>query len=125
MATKQQNWGEIGAAKRAALLASIPPEWIIPKHAMPTDDVYDLTTFRESSGLFTEEEIKITEATVVELVDNLSKAKWSAERVATAFCKAATIAHQLVSPRSSNLLEYCSLFANGFVDKLLDRDTFS
>jgi amidase len=97
MTTTESNWEEIAAVKRAALLASIPSEWLIPTHSLPSEDEYDLTKFRVSSGFFTEEEIKITEATLYELADKIRRREWSAERVVTSFCKAAAVAHQLVS----------------------------
>jgi amidase len=97
MATNKHDWQDIAAAKRASLLASIPSEWLIPKDALPADDVLDVTTFRESSGLLTAKELTITAATAKEIVENLSKGTWTAESVASAFCKAAAIAHQLVS----------------------------
>src|ERR1700694_2062551 len=31
MKTVKQDWQEVAAAKRASLLASIPPKWLIPK----------------------------------------------------------------------------------------------
>ena len=97
MATNKQGWQEISAAKRASLLASIPYEWLIPKNALPADDVLDVTTFRESSGLLTAKELAITAASAKEIVGNISKGTWTAESVTSAFCKTAAFAHQLVS----------------------------
>ena len=97
MSATKQDWQEIAAAKRASLLASIPSEWIIPKNATPVEDVLDLIAFRVSSGLLTAKELIITAAGAEEIVENISVGTWTAENVACAFCKAAAIAHQLVS----------------------------
>jgi amidase len=97
MTTTKQNWQDVAAAKRAATLASIPKEWLIPSNLMPADDVLDVTTFPKTSGLFTEEELKITAASASEIVDQISKKVWTAEKVTLAFCKTASVAHQLVS----------------------------
>lgn len=96
MAAPKQNWQEVAAAKRASLLASIPKEWLIPRDLMPGPDVLNIMDFRKSSGIFTEEELEITEATALGITDKISKSLWRAEQVASAFCKAAAIAHQLV-----------------------------
>lgn len=100
MEDAKQGWQEAAAAKRVALQASIPPEWLIPKHTLPTEHFLDVTGFRESSGLLTDEEIQITDAGAVDIVEKISKRLWSAEEVTLAFCKAAAIAHQLVDPQS-------------------------
>jgi amidase len=96
MAEPKQSWQEIAAAKRASLLASIPPEWLIPKDLFPAEHVLDVTGLRTTSGLLTRREIEITDAGAVEIVTQISKGAWRAEEVALAFCKAAAIAHQLV-----------------------------
>jgi amidase len=96
MAAAKQNWQDIAAAKQASLLSSIPAEWLIPKELMPAEDVLDVTTFPKSSGLFTLEELQIIAAGVVEIIEQISHKKWSAQEVTRAFCKAAAVAHQLV-----------------------------
>jgi amidase len=96
MVDAKHDWQEAAAAKRAALLATIPTEWLIPKEILPAESVLDVTNFRKTSGLLTDKEIQITDAGAVDIVDKISKRLWSAEEVAVAFCKAAAIAHQLV-----------------------------
>lgn len=105
MAANRQDWQEIAAAKRASLLASIPSEWLIPKDALPADDVLDVTTVRKSSGLLTAKELTITAAGVKEIVENISKGTWTAQSVASAFCKAAALAHQLVSQEPGSAMK--------------------
>jgi amidase len=96
MVATKQDWQETAAAKRASLLASLPSQWVIPQESLPPEGVLNVTTFPKSSGLFTNKEIQMTAAGVVDIVDRISKGIWRAEEVTVAFCKAATVAHQLV-----------------------------
>ncbi|EEP83009.1 conserved hypothetical protein [Uncinocarpus reesii 1704] len=93
----------ISAAKRAALLASIPPEWIIPADILPPASQSDVTSFPEASGWFTPAELKITAAPALEILQNTRSGVWSAEAVARAFCKRAAAAHQLTNCLSETL----------------------
>jgi amidase len=102
MADTKQDWQEAAAAKRASLLASIPSEWLIPEETLPADSVLDITSFRKTSGLFTDAEIQITEAGASLISGHISHHIWSAEKVTLAFCKAAAIAHQLVGQDSGS-----------------------
>ena len=115
MTSIKESWQDVAAAKRAATLASIPAEWQIPAHLMPADDVLDVTTFPQTSGLFTKEELEITAAGASEIVRQISNKKWTAEKVALAFCKAASVAHQLVciAPRYLDL----KMTINSLVDR--------
>lgn len=107
--TPQKSWQETAAAKRASLLASLPSEWLIPTDIIPAERVLDVTTFPQTSGLFTEEELAITGAGATQIIANISKGLWSAEKVASAFCRAATTAHQLVR-QLNHSVHYSSFF---------------
>lgn len=89
-------WEAIGAAKREALLASIPSEWIIPADIFPPDSQLDVTSFPEQSGWFTPLELEITKTPAREILQKTTSGTWSAEAVTRAFCKRAAAAHQLV-----------------------------
>jgi len=91
-----EKWEEIAAAKREALLASIPKEWHIPADVKPPDSQNDVTTFPRDSGWFTLKELEITSKSAAELIEKLAKGKWTSEEVTLAFCKRASAAHQLV-----------------------------
>lgn len=92
----KETWQEIGAKKRAALLASIPKEWIVPQDLLPPDSQDDVTTWPEESGWFTAEELAITGLTASELVPKLASGALKSVDVTKAFCKRAAAAHQLV-----------------------------
>ena len=111
MTGSKASWQDVAAAKRAATLASIPTKWLIPAGLIPSEDVFDVTTFPESSGLFTKEELEVTAASASRIVAQISKKVWTAEGVTMAFCKAASIAHQLVTSIRTVLefSEHCRL----------------
>lgn len=90
------TWEKIGAKKRQALLASIPSEWLIPAELLPADTEDDVTTWPETSGWFTDDELAITNSSASELVPQLAEGKLTSEAVTRAFCKRAAAAHQLV-----------------------------
>lgn len=97
MAISSTNrWEDIAAAKAAALLATIPPEWVIPKALEPSSKELDVTTFPKASGWFTPLELEITSSTSSEILSKVREGKWTAKAVTSAFCKRAAVAHQLV-----------------------------
>ncbi|KAI0147190.1 amidase [Xylariaceae sp. FL1272] len=89
------NWAELAAKKRQELLDSIPEEWRIPKHLLPPETQKDVTTFPETSGWFTKEELDITSLNAIELIARLQNGELKSETVTRAFCKRAAAAHQL------------------------------
>lgn len=91
------TWEVKAAEKRAQLEASIPDEWRVPAHLLPPESQDDVTTWPETSGWFTPEELAITNQTAVELLPKLASGQLRSEDVTRAFCKRAVAAHQLVS----------------------------
>lgn len=96
MSGKGETWEQVGARKRAALLASIPKEWVVPAELLPPDSQSDVTTWPETSGWFTAEELAITDLSASELVSKLASGTYSSVDVTKAFCKRAAAAHALV-----------------------------
>jgi amidase len=94
-----QHWEKIAAAKRAALLGNIPPEYRIPSSLYPPESQLDVTKFPRESGWFSQRELDITESTATAIVGKIAARAWSSEEVTRAFCKRAAAAHQLVSAR--------------------------
>jgi amidase len=91
-----KSWEEIAAAKRGAILASIPKDWIIPDGIKPPDSQLDVTEVPETSGFFTRQELDITSKSATELIAKLHSGEWTSQEVTAAFCKRAAVAHQLV-----------------------------
>ncbi|KAK8074623.1 amidase [Apiospora hydei] len=94
---KVQTWEQVAARKRKAVMDSIPADWIIPDHLLPPDTQDDVTTFTESSGWFTTEELSITNSDALELLPKLASGELKSETVTRAFCKRAAAAHQLTN----------------------------
>lgn len=90
-------WEQVAADKVASLIATIPQEWIIPTEVLPSPKQLDITTFPQTSGWFTTEELEITASTAGEILSKVRTQTWSAVSVTRAFCKRAAAAHQLVS----------------------------
>lgn len=92
------------AQRRHLIYNRIPSEWLIDaeifQHAAPVD-------VPELSGALTPKELDITEARAVDLAEAIAKRAYTAVEVTVAFCKRATIAHQLVSCSSDH--DLCGL----------------
>ncbi|EFE41346.1 general amidase GmdB [Trichophyton verrucosum HKI 0517] len=100
--TKTQ-WQAISAAKQKALLASIPPEWLIHADILPPDSQLDVSAWPETSGWFTKAELEITSSPAAVILEKTASGSWTAESVARAFCKRAAAAHQLTNCLSETL----------------------
>lgn len=88
------NWQEKAAAKRAAILASIPKEYIIPN--LPTPEQQPDVTGTFTHQYLSAREIEITETDAVGILAKTTTGAWTATEVTTAFIHRASIAHQLV-----------------------------
>ncbi|RMZ82505.1 hypothetical protein DV737_g1991, partial [Chaetothyriales sp. CBS 132003] len=93
-------WQEIAAKKRAEVASKIPPEWrLLPSYldkVSPTSTWNVLAVPREC-GILSQDEIHITEGhDAVSLVEAIAAGTYTALQVATAFCKRAAIAQQLI-----------------------------
>jgi len=93
---KVDSWEQVAARKRKAVLDSIPAEWIIPNSLMPPEDQDDITTFPDTSGWFTPEELAITNSEVLELLPKLASGELKSETVTCAFCNFAFSSYQFV-----------------------------
>ncbi|TFK77300.1 general amidase [Pluteus cervinus] len=102
------TWQQLVADKRNRQVASIPKDWLLEDP--PAADVLDVTRIPETCGILTAQEIRITNASVGTLLQNLSAGEWSAFEVTTAFAKRAIIAHQLTN-----------CLTEIFIDRALER----
>lgn len=84
----------IASSKQRQRQSQIPPEWLLPRQY---DHLTNLMHVPEICGILTDEEIDITSHfDATGLLHNMRNGTWTAEKVVTAFCKRAAIAHQLV-----------------------------
>lgn len=90
------TWQEISTKAKQKVLDDIPSEWKIPTDQLPGNEVLDVTGIPAECGLLSKQELEITESFATDIVAKIAKGSWTAEDVARAFCKRASIAHQLV-----------------------------
>lgn len=94
----RMSWQDLGAARRRALAKSIPKEWLLPLSSTPGQPEAESVMQHETiSQLLTSTEVKITETATPLILTRLKSGQWTSEAVTTAFCKRATIAHQLLN----------------------------
>lgn len=95
MATKP--WQEIRDAKKAEQATRIPADWKLPAKDFPPEGTSDLRPVAISSGILSPHELEITgeKYDATSLAAAIAAGTYSAEEVATAFCKRAAIGHQL------------------------------
>jgi len=97
------TWQDIASAKQQALLDTIPSEYRLSPSQLPPDTQLDVTTFPESSGLFTAEELEITSTDASELLTKIHSGQWTSLAVTKAFIHRACVAHQLTNCLSETL----------------------
>ena len=95
MATDE--WKQISEKAKQILNDSIPAEWRLSKDALPPEDQLDVRSVPAQSGILSKDELAITDSFATDIVANIAAGKWKAEHVTTAFCKRATIAHQVTN----------------------------
>ena len=91
------DWESIGKGKRAKVSALLPVKWKISEPVPDACSLPDATEYPRS--FLTQCETEITEAfTAQALVRKIADRTFTAVQATTAFCRRATMAHQLVSP---------------------------
>ncbi|KAK8069003.1 hypothetical protein PG994_005619 [Apiospora phragmitis] len=88
-------WQELAAAKRGAILNSIPVKWRLDK--IPTVDEQRNVTGAYIEQFLLPKEVEITKADAVGIVEKAASGAWSAVEIAEAFCHRASLSHQLVN----------------------------
>lgn len=90
-----ESWRALAAAKREAILNSIPESWRLP--SIPTAEQQPDVTGPYIRQFLSPKEVEITETDAIGIVEKTSSGAWTAVEVAEAFCHRASIGHQLVS----------------------------
>lgn len=93
----KEPWQAIAVRKRAEREAKIPSEWQFPPSLFPGPDVLDVSSFPRDSGLLSQHELELTDATASKIVVNIATGVWTSEKVTRAVCKRAVIAQRLVN----------------------------
>ncbi|KAE8381234.1 amidase signature domain-containing protein [Aspergillus bertholletiae] len=89
------SWETIGKEAQAKVLESIPARWRLD--AEKYRSLKDVTSVPYTSGILTDDQLRITELTVVEIVKRLESRELKAVQVLEAFAARAAIAHQLIN----------------------------
>jgi amidase len=104
------EWETIASQHRAECLKKIPNEWKLPSSALENlseTNPISVVEIPRTCGLLSDREIDITETRDAHaLIERIAAKEFSAIEVATAFCKRAAIAQQLV--RLSHTVEFSS-----------------
>jgi amidase len=91
---KMCAWKETARQKRQQQASSIPVDWRLK--TLPSD-FKDCRPVIESCGILTAAELEITNTTEgPRILQNITSRIWTSEAVATAFCKRAAVAQQLI-----------------------------
>lgn len=97
------SWQSMAAAKRQAILDSIPVKWRL-SHIPPVEDQRDVASDFAQQFL-SPKEIAITEADAVRIVEQTCSGQWTAVEVTEAFCHRASLGHQVVSLTLPQILD--------------------
>ena len=90
------SW-ELQAQKAKDILQdSIPKQWLLPAHKLPSADEKNVEDFPRKSGLLSEKELAITDMSATSLVGEMGAGRLTAEEVVVAFLKRSVLGHQLV-----------------------------
>ncbi|KAL2832439.1 amidase signature domain-containing protein [Aspergillus cavernicola] len=79
------------------LQLSIPKQWMVPSHQLPSPNQLNVTDFPRKSGILTDRELAITELSATALVATMGQGRITAEEVVVAFLKRSVIGHQLLN----------------------------
>jgi amidase len=103
------NWEAQAQICRDILDKSIQKQWLLPADKLPSPERTNVLDVPRESGILTERELEITETDATGLVETMAKGTWTAEEVAIAFLKRATIGHQLVGCLDPSSRSRCSI----------------
>ncbi|PYI12048.1 amidase [Aspergillus sclerotiicarbonarius CBS 121057] len=89
---------ELQAQKAKDILQdSIPKQWLLPAHKLPSADEKNVEDFPRQSGLLSEKELSITDMSATSLVREMGAGRLTAEEVVVAFLKRSVLGHQLLN----------------------------
>ncbi len=95
--TSSESWRTVAAGKRAERDAKIPTEWRIPASLLPSPETQYVQDFPQASGMFTEQELAITELTAYDVVAKIAAGELTALEVTLAVWKKAAVPQQLLN----------------------------
>ena len=84
----------IARKRRAAKIQAFYKVPVVDEAQLPNN----LTEYALKSGYYTDEELSVITSEAEEILANVASKKWTALKVAKAYCKASAYAQELVSP---------------------------
>lgn len=96
-----QPWKARAAAKRADTLNKIYPQWRLSAQDLKRASEQKDLTGPFIQGFLNQQEVSIVSMDTVPIVNAIKQGRFTSVQVTTAFCKAAAVAHQIVSQQSS------------------------
>jgi amidase len=72
----EPTWKAIASDKQQQRASKIPPEWRIPDPLLPPPEVAFVQDFPSKSGMFTDRELLLTEATACDVTAKISVGEW-------------------------------------------------
>lgn len=109
------SWKTIAREAQTKLLESLPQGWRIDVEKYKS--LKDVTSVPRACGILTEDQLRITELTVVEITRAIKARELKAVQVLEAFAARTAIAHQLVDKQPRKRIKE---LINEFTGKLLD-----
>ncbi|RDL29709.1 Uncharacterized protein BP5553_10689 [Venustampulla echinocandica] len=91
------DWQAQAQICRDILDQSIQKQWLLPADRLPPPERTNVLGVPQESGTLTARELEITETDATGLVASMAAGTWTAEEVAVAFLKRATLGHQLLN----------------------------
>ena len=98
MTDSKPSWQPIADAHRSKISNAIPASHSIPSACLEClEDPRNVINIPDCCGILTQREIEITSiSSATNLLEDIKNRVYTAVEVTTAFCKRASIAHQLV-----------------------------
>ena len=90
-----KDWSAIAAKRRADRDSRIPKEWLLADKYRDKS-VTNVTHIHKECGILTAKELEIINSNAKAILKKYETREWTCLEVTTAFCKSASIAHQLV-----------------------------
>ncbi|PKY05612.1 fatty-acid amide hydrolase [Aspergillus campestris IBT 28561] len=92
-----QNWQQQAQKAKDILQESVPREWLLPEHKLPSADQKNVEDFAARSGALSDRELSLTGMSATVLVNGMTAGLLSAEEVVVSFLKRAVLGHQLLN----------------------------
>lgn len=91
-----RDYKDIAADAQKRRTDALPSSYLLPNDVLESPRPRNVTSVPIDTGHYTREEIEIIHSQAEDILLKIRERIWTSLEVTTAFCKAATAAHQLV-----------------------------